>query len=691
MNGTLRYFPVGRSGIRVLSLAFLLVGWITTKAAWCATITIINADEAGEGFNDPTSATPKGGNSGTTRGAQALNAFQYAASLLGSLLYSDVEVLVTARFMPRDALGDPLLDCGSSWAVLGSASPAWVCVTGGINDHPNGDFWYPGALCNRLNGTRLDDELGHPYSSDIEADFNGRVGKPGCLSSSGWYFGLDANALPDEIDLVTVVLHELSHGLGFVTYAAGDGIPLAGTPDVFMAYAYDNAQSRYWFQMTDAQRVVSSENDPMVVFRGPRTASAAQSYLTSGMDGNDRPRLHAPPVYEPGSSISHFTTSANPHLLMEPSISSSVDHVANGIDLTLPFLRDIGWRDPGCNNGILEGAESCDNGAFNSDTAANSCRTTCVFPSCGDGVTDSGEDCDDGAENSNEPGHCRPGCVAFLCGDGVLDTGEECDDAGANANQPDTCRLNCRDPACGDGIRDAGEACDQGASNGNDPNACRDSCELPSCGDGVTDDDEECDTGLQNADDGPCHLDCTSSCGDGVLDPWEECDDAASNADEPDSCRSNCLDPTCGDGILDTGEECDDDNLTANDGCDGSCQLEIFEPADAGSAASAGAGGMAGTTAPDDGGEVGSTGGDATAEPDSGVAGNPGGRHSSVSPDETDESESGSEADEGGKVVRGACGCRSVGTAPPLAPHGLLIALSLLGLRRRRGHQRRVA
>jgi hypothetical protein len=52
-------------------------------AAATTRIIIINGDDPGEGFNDPTPAAPVGGNSGTTKGQQRLIAFQYAADLWG--------------------------------------------------------------------------------------------------------------------------------------------------------------------------------------------------------------------------------------------------------------------------------------------------------------------------------------------------------------------------------------------------------------------------------------------------------------------------------------------------------------------------------------------------------------------------------------------------------------------------------
>lgn len=49
---------------------------------------------------------------------------------------------------------------------------------------------------------------------------------------------------------------------------------------------------------------------------------------------------------------------------------------------------------PVCGNGVLEINEECDNGAQNSDTAPDACRTSCKRAYCGDGVIDLFEDCE---------------------------------------------------------------------------------------------------------------------------------------------------------------------------------------------------------------------------------------------------------------------------------------------------------
>ena len=61
----------------------------------------------------------------------------------------------------------------------------------------------------------------------------------------------------------------------------------------------------------------------------------------AGAGAGNRPLLYAPDPDEPGSSISHWDTSATPNLLMEPNINGDLGH---DLDLTLPLLRDLGWK-----------------------------------------------------------------------------------------------------------------------------------------------------------------------------------------------------------------------------------------------------------------------------------------------------------------------------------------------------------
>lgn len=47
----------------------------------------------------------------------------------------------------------------------------------------------------------------NPGSADINMNID---------TSENWYFGTDGNPAFNQIDLITVILHEVSHGLGYV-------------------------------------------------------------------------------------------------------------------------------------------------------------------------------------------------------------------------------------------------------------------------------------------------------------------------------------------------------------------------------------------------------------------------------------------------------------------------------------------
>jgi hypothetical protein len=103
-----------------------------------STIIIRNVNEPGVGFNDPTPATPVGGNPGTTLGQQRLNVFQRAAEIWGATLRSNVPIVIEGRFT---SLGS---------GVLGSAGT--TAIFRGFPNVPFGDTWYHYALANALAG-----------------------------------------------------------------------------------------------------------------------------------------------------------------------------------------------------------------------------------------------------------------------------------------------------------------------------------------------------------------------------------------------------------------------------------------------------------------------------------------------------------------------------------------------------------
>ncbi len=377
------------SGLAAIALA---------AGADATTITVVNLDGAGEGFNDATAVSPVGGNPGTTLGAQRLNAFQYAADIWEGLLTSAVEIKI-------DATLDPL-PCSMTSAILGLAGSNFL-----FRDFPGAlvaGTWYPQALANKLSGSD------NHASSDIEAMFNSSVGTT-CPFPKTWYYGLDGAATSSQTDFVTVVLHELGHGLGFNdTVDLATGALLLGFQDTYILNLEDHSTAELYPGMTDAERVTASKDTGDLHWVGGGVVAAGGS-LTSGRHASGHIEMYAPNPQEPGSSVAHFSTSLSPDDVMEPFYTGPNHDVA----LAAALMTDIGWG-PICGNGVAEGGEGCDDG---NTVGGDCCSATCAVES---GPCDDGDACTDGDACSG--GTCVGGPLITACidGDGCCPAG--CDD-----------------------------------------------------------------------------------------------------------------------------------------------------------------------------------------------------------------------------------------------------------------------
>jgi len=316
-----------------LALACLL----TAGPSWGATVIIQNADGPGEGFNDPTPAAAVGGNPGTTLGAQRLNAFTYAADLWAASLQSSVTIIVSAKMDPQT--------CTSTSAILGSAGATTVHAN--FTGAPVTNTWYCQALANSRSGTDLS-----AANPDISATFNSNLnGSAGCLGGRKWYYGYDSTPPGSDIDFVSVVTHEIGHGLGFQTFCnVSTGAKFSGQNDAYMLKLDQNgAVPSSYSAMTDAQRVAANISDPNLRWTGSNVdAYQATIPLTGGLSGT-HVRVHAPNPVVPGSSVSHFSTAVFPNEIMEPSYTGP----NHNIDLSLQLMKDIGWVViPQCTPGI---------------------------------------------------------------------------------------------------------------------------------------------------------------------------------------------------------------------------------------------------------------------------------------------------------------------------------------------------
>jgi len=302
------------SSTKLGALALSLMAGVSASgnAAAGASIIIINLDGPGEGFNDPTPAKNVGGNKGKTLGAQRLNAFQYAASIWGANLDSNVTIRIQAAFNPLAP------------NVLGSAGAISISRNfSGVGQFPGaefGDTWYGAALANKRAGIDLD-----PGSNDINAQFS---------SNFDFYLGLD-NKHGAKPDLVTVLLHEFGHGLNFQTfYNRSNGAPLQGSTDIYARHLFDRTFGLTWPQMTNSQVAFSSINFGNLVWVGSTVTAAAPSVLVLGNPQVD--------VLSPASIARtyQFGTAAFGPAIGSPNITGTVVAAQDAADVTGPSTTD---------------------------------------------------------------------------------------------------------------------------------------------------------------------------------------------------------------------------------------------------------------------------------------------------------------------------------------------------------------
>ena len=358
---------------RALSLFVLALLAIAGIAGAASTVTVVNLDGPGEGFNEPTPVSPVGGNPGTTLGEQRLIAFEFAAQAWENFLDSNVEILIGANFDP--------LSCSPTSGVVGAAGT--TTVHRDFSGAPVSNTWYPQALANSLADTDLsptNPDVGATFNSDIDDD------DPNCLTGITWYLGLDGNN-GNDIDLVDVVMHEIGHGVGFASFVdETNGQRFLNRDDIFSNNLEDHSSGRQWNQMNNNQRKQSAIDTGDLHWTGSNVVGASGG-LTGGVHPSGHVQMYAPNPVEPGSSVSHWDTAVTPDELMEPFIT---DPPIQAIGLAAEAMLDIGWNSGGtgevCGNGIREGSEECDGSDFGTETCgSNGC--TGGFLTCTSGCT----------------------------------------------------------------------------------------------------------------------------------------------------------------------------------------------------------------------------------------------------------------------------------------------------------------
>lgn len=245
----------------------------------------------------------------------AKTAYQHAANLWAAQIHSTAPLVIEACW--ADLGANNVLGYGGSYGSYRNFPNAPVANT-----------WYPVALANALAGS---DRNGS--EPEIFTTYN---------KNFTWYFSTDGQTPAGQVDFVTVVLHEITHGLGFIgsmevsggAGSFGSGTPLA--PDIYDRFTEDGGGTPLINYANPSSALGTALTSNNVWFNGPHARAA---------NGGGRVKLYAPATWLEGSSYAHLdydTYRNGPHALMVYKISAG-SSIHDPGTITRGILQDLGW------------------------------------------------------------------------------------------------------------------------------------------------------------------------------------------------------------------------------------------------------------------------------------------------------------------------------------------------------------
>lgn len=243
-------------------------------------------------------------------------AFQQAVDIWSTIIESNVPIRITAVWQAFTNQG-----------VLGGANPGTY-----IRDFDGAQrilTWYPVALAEKMANREFND----PTDPDIFASFNS--------SNPNWSF--TPSVQTGKTDFVTVVLHEIGHGLGVTR-----GYNVEGNNGVISSlFSGLHVIYDHFLENSADQNLVKNFPPPSATLKTQLTSGALwfRSPLLPKTSTDNRARVYAPGTFEAGSSIAHLdegTYNGTPNALMTPQIGTA-EVILDPGEVTRNLLADIGW------------------------------------------------------------------------------------------------------------------------------------------------------------------------------------------------------------------------------------------------------------------------------------------------------------------------------------------------------------
>jgi len=305
------------------------------------------------GWNDPSPPLAAPGNTGTTLGEQRQIALREAVRRIALNFKTEAAIVIRACWadLEASATSAVLAQAGSGGIFINDTSLFSGAVGGDLRPGrrqaflPESGAWYAAAPTSKSGGTNFCRISGGPCQSrvDVTATFNSLIDQPAGLGAVSFYYGLEPPA-PNTLDFIGISMHEISHGLGFISFVSLGGNRPAGSEfrgrdDIFERQLLDTsgATPKLWSRLSDADRLPGLTSRTGLQWIG---AQAVDSPLNVPRAGEPGVRIYAPNPVQEGSSLSHLDLFYRGELMVP---SSNAQLGARDLFLAAPMLNAVGW------------------------------------------------------------------------------------------------------------------------------------------------------------------------------------------------------------------------------------------------------------------------------------------------------------------------------------------------------------
>jgi hypothetical protein len=202
-----------------------------------------------------------------------------------------------------------------------------------FKNSPKQNTLFPISLAEKIAGIEL--------NNSTDADIIMLINK-----NMNWYYGVDGKPNTNEVDLYTILLHELCHGLGlqsnFIAENNKGYLNGINQPFIYDLYLIDSIKEK----LTNIQKY---PNNSLSLYK----ALTSDSIYFSGtfvhiMNSNKDARIYAPKAYNSGSSISHLDYNTYPQNNVNSLLNYTKKYgesIHNLGPICEGILADLGWND----------------------------------------------------------------------------------------------------------------------------------------------------------------------------------------------------------------------------------------------------------------------------------------------------------------------------------------------------------